>query len=47
MYMAILSVLVDYKRGAGLASLLSLLWEQRRSIVSEAEEQALGRSVNH
>ena len=47
MYMAILSVVVDYKRGAGLASLLSLPLEQRRLIVSEAEEQALGRSVNH
>ncbi len=44
-YLVVLKSLVDFKSGAGLSSLLVLPLEQRRLIVSETEEQALGRSL--
>lgn len=43
MILEVVSVLVQFKRGAGLRVLLSLPLEQRRLLVSEEQEQSLGR----
>jgi tetratricopeptide (TPR) repeat protein len=44
MIIELVSVLVQFKMGAGLRVLLSLPLEQRRLLVSEKQEQLLGRS---
>ncbi len=43
MILQVVNVLVQFKKGAGLRVLLSLPLEQRRLLVSEEEEQLLGR----
>jgi tetratricopeptide (TPR) repeat protein len=44
LYVDLLNVLVRYKSGEGLKALLTLPLEQRRLLIGEAEEKALGRT---
>ena len=43
MFVQVLSVLLQFKRGGGLRALLSLPLEQRRLLVSEEQEEALAK----
>jgi tetratricopeptide (TPR) repeat protein len=44
LYVELLNALVRYKHGEGLKALLTLPLEQRRLLISEADEKALGRT---
>jgi tetratricopeptide (TPR) repeat protein len=44
MFGRLLDVLIQFKKGAGLRVLLSVPLEQRRLLITEEEEQALGRA---
>jgi hypothetical protein len=44
MILEVVTVLAQFKKGAGLRVLLSLPIEQRRLLVSEEQEQLLGRA---
>lgn len=44
MFIQLLDVLIQFKKGAGLRALLSIPLEQRRLLITEEQEQALGRA---